>query len=873
MPRHSKFVAAVAAVATTALAAATLPLVASSADAAPKDRIFSRLSGFEPSGAQVRVRPQQYVAVRVEAGDLRAQLADAPAAGADGSNVFAIPTPTGGTERFAVRRSRVMQAKLAAAHPELRTWSGVSLDHPGTTVALDVTPLGFHASVRGPNGQDAWFIDPAYNERGTSTHLVYYGRSLPARPSSPVERDLPDIERAIAGQRVTAGRTNRPTVTQRVYRLALLNDPSYADYFGSENVLAEKVTLVNRVNQVYNDDLAIRMVLVEGTEKLNFDTVAEATGPNGPCGAHPCYTLDPDSADYVEGQLSYCDVGTLQRNQIVLGQVIGAANYDLGHIALGTNGGGIAGLGVVGGIEKAMGCTGLLDPVGDFYAVDYVAHEVGHQFGAQHTFDGNQWNCSGGNRNPSTSVEPGSGSSIMAYAGICRQDNLQPHSDPYFSQRSISQVRAYVTGSAAPPVEVQDVSLTGFDTAGDSLTLDYPGAETDPVTLTFGSTYDAAALEAAVEGLTGADVTIAKWGYDPYAGIYSDPFVYPAPLGRPDEAGFQVIFAGKPDPYTADSDRKDMHALVVRASDGVTARVGETAQGGPADNSGDTHRTGNRAPRVEAPASRTLPLRTPFVLRGSGTDPDGDRLTFLWEQNDTGGEEGTALVDNDKQDGPLFRVFGRYADVSDDAAEQSPSPGQNTVGTRPSRTFPDMTQILAGNTNARTGRCPAAPPNDPEEYVVVPVSIVECYSEFLPIKGYVGTAGSRTPAMHFRLTARDTVAGGGGVAHDQVTLRIAQDAGPFLVSSFARGGRSVERGAERTIRWEVRGTRPLAEDVRIKLSTDNGRTWDRVLARRTANDGRARVEMPRRTVARARIMVRAVDNYFFDVNDRPFRIR
>ena len=90
-----------------------------------------------------------------------------------------MPTPTGGTERFAVQRTQMMQAKLAAAHPELQTWSGVSLDHRGTTIALDVTPMGFHASVRGPNGQGAWYVDPAYNKRGTTTHLVYYGRRLP----------------------------------------------------------------------------------------------------------------------------------------------------------------------------------------------------------------------------------------------------------------------------------------------------------------------------------------------------------------------------------------------------------------------------------------------------------------------------------------------------------------------------------------------------------------------------------------------------------------------------------------------------------------------------------------------------------------------
>ncbi len=301
---------------------------------------------------------------------------------------------------------------------------------------------------------------------------------------------------------------------------------------------------MNRVNQLYNDDAAIKMILVNGTDKLNFDTIEKATGPDGPCGAHSCYTLDPDSPDYVEGQLSYCDVGTLQRNQIVLGQLIGAANYDLGHIALGTNGGGIAGLGVVGSVEKARGCTGIPDP-----SVTSSRSTTSLTRSATSSGATTRSTATSGTARAATGTRARRSSRVghvdQAYAGICRQDNLQPHSDPYFSQRSIAEFTRYTTGTALNPVEVQDVSLTGFDNAGDSVTIDYPGSTADPVTLTRGSTYTAANIEAAVEELTGEDVTVGKWGYDPYAGIYSDPVVYPAPLGNPDDTGFQVMFAGR----------------------------------------------------------------------------------------------------------------------------------------------------------------------------------------------------------------------------------------------------------------------------------------------------------------------------------------
>ena len=241
----------------------------------------------------------------------------------------------------------------------------------------------------------------------------------------------------------------------------------------------------------------------------------------------------------------------------MLGQIIGAGNYDVGHIVLGHAGGGVASLGVIGGNNKAQGCTGLPTPVGDFFAVDYVAHEMGHQFAGNHTFNGTQSNCSGGNRN---AARPRSsrarGSSIMAYAGICQQDNLQPHSDPYWSQRSYDEITALVTGARPPinevqtislrdfdgtrlahadrvrqddrrrscaarnytaadiqgelqgPTEVQTVALTGYDTNGDSYTLSYKGANTVPIVRGQNNTA-AGILNAIVGGNEQQQVTLA----------------------------------------------------------------------------------------------------------------------------------------------------------------------------------------------------------------------------------------------------------------------------------------------------------------------------------------------------------------------------
>ncbi|WP_134739873.1 M12 family metallo-peptidase [Nocardioides sp. 503] len=874
MSRSRRLVAAVAVV----LAAGMLPALDASAGAAPdRPTMYRSLPGFAPTGDRVRIAPDKYAAVRVDLGQVRAALAQAPAAGAEGRVVFRVPTPSGTLERFAVQRTQVMESKLAAAHPELETFAGSSLDRPSTSIALDVTPMGLHAAVRGPQGQRAWYVDPAYDRRGTTEHLSYYGGSVPRMEEQVAEREAPAVRQAL--RKGSARTAPGGVVTQKVYRLALTSDPSYAAYFGTDNVLAEKVTLINRVNQIYNDDLAINLRLVNQTDRLNLDTTAEATGPDGPCGAHPCF--DPADAggpgpqDDVDSQLDYCDVPGLGRNRTVLGQLIGASNYDIGHLALGVNGGGVAYLGVVGWDFKGGGCTGLPQPKGDFFAIDYVAHEMGHQFAGNHTFNGVQGSCAGGNRNGGTSVEPGSGSSVMAYAGICLQDDLQPHTDPYFAGKTLDEVTAYTEGVVPPVVEVQTVSLRDFADNGDSVDLTF-GASS--VTLTRGANYNAAGIETAVEGLVGQDVTIAGWGYDPFNTPTNDI----APLTLPDDTGFQVIFAPTADPE-APGTHVDVAPLSIGATTGgASGFVGETAKGGAPDNGGvSTTTTRNHAPVVRAPANRTIPVRTPFQLKGSARDRDGQKLVYLWEQMDIGAEDtqttdgGTALVSNRKLNGPLFRVFGTAAAVSDAGTLESPSPGINLAGTNGTRMFPDLSQILQGNTNAKTGRCPAvAPlPDDLDDYTPVPSKVRACYSEFLPTRGYVGTAGSPKPAMHFRLTARDTFPNGGGVAYDGVTLRLDPSAGPFLVTSQRAKNVILKRGSVHRVTWKVNGTRKLAKRVRILLSVDGGRTWRYTLRSATPNDGRETVRIPRRKSKNARIMIAANGNYFFDLNDGRIRIR
>ncbi len=211
----------------------------------------------------------------------------------------------------------------------------------------------------------------------------------------------------------------------RTYRLALAADWEYCNAVGGNTVagcLAAQVLIMNRVNGVYEKDVAIHMNIVANNNLIVF--AGDNTGCGGPCtSANDPYTDNDGSA-------------MLSQNQTTCDTKIGSANYDIGHV-FSTGGGGVAFLGVPCGSSKAGGVTGLPNPVGDDFAIDYVAHEMGHQWGANHTFNGNVSNCSGGNRSGGSAYDP-ERNTIMAYAGICSN---QDH--PYSSTASTrSMLRA-----------------------------------------------------------------------------------------------------------------------------------------------------------------------------------------------------------------------------------------------------------------------------------------------------------------------------------------------------------------------------------------------------------------------------------------------
>ena len=351
--------------------------------------------------------------------DLRAALREGKALSVP------LPLPDGRFVDFTLADSGTMPPELAATFPELLSLAG--RDGEGRRVRVDISPRGLAAMVFDETG--IVVIQP--ERPGGAGHLVY-ARTDHAGPREPFHCGVHETPNAQSLPGVAAsGDTRIATITgqnRRVYRLAQAATGEYAAAVcspapaGVSCAMAAIVTTINRVNQVYENEVGVQLQLIANNNLLVY-----TNGITDP------YTNHDGEA-------------MLDENQDNVDTVIGSANYDVGHV-FSTGGGGIAGLRVIcNNSRKAEGVTGSSQPWNDPFDIDYVAHEMGHQFGGSHTFNGNASAC-GGNRTSSAAYEPGSGSTIQAYAGICGSQNLQNYSDPYFHAYSLSQIHNHITSS------------------------------------------------------------------------------------------------------------------------------------------------------------------------------------------------------------------------------------------------------------------------------------------------------------------------------------------------------------------------------------------------------------------------------------------
>ncbi|HEV2292993.1 MAG TPA: zinc-dependent metalloprotease family protein [Tepidisphaeraceae bacterium] len=627
--------------------------------------------------AKSHLRIDEFKPFKLDARDLTAALARAPmefTPAADKPVEVAIPTPSGKPARFAVVETLVMDPKLAAKFSTIKTYRGQGIDDPTATVRLDYTPAGFHAQVIAPG--KTFYVDP-YWHGSTSAYASYWYADMEVSPeliklrANPHQHDhggkdddhAEEEPLASATLDVSSATASRTSGTQlRTYRTAVAATGEYTAFHGGTVTLGQAaiVTAINRVTGIYESELTIRLQLIADNSTLVFTNAS--TDP---------YTNNDGGA-------------MLSQNQTTIDSRIGSANYDIGHV-FSTGGGGVAYLGVVGiNGYKAGGVTGLPSPTGDAFYVDYVAHEMGHQFGANHTFN----TSTNSNRNASTAYEPGGGSTIMAYAGITN-DNLQNFSDPYFSFISFDEIMRHV------------------------------------------------------------DVTV------PTVGTRTN--------------------------------------------------------------------TGNFVPSVNAGADYTIPASTPFALTATGSDGNGDVLSYSWEQMDLG--PARQLEDPDNGSSPLFRVY-------------NPT-------TNPTRTFPRLESILNG-----TNATPA------------------------PSGGLAERLPTLARAMDFRVTARDNRSGGGGINIDDMVVNVVNTGAVFSVTSF-NSSTTVAAGSSQTITWNVAGTTGSginAANVNIFLSTDGGLTFPTLLASSTANDGTETITLPNLNTSQARLKVQPTNNIFFDINNANFVI-
>jgi subtilisin-like proprotein convertase family protein len=624
------------------------------------------------------IQPTKARNVQINLTAMRQELAYAngstyTAAGKGAMPIFEMPMPNGGSETFRIWETSCMEPALAAAYPMIKTYGGQSIEHPEVSITMDVSPWGFHAVAHFTD--ETVYLDP-FAHLDTDHYIVYNKSDFKTKKQRACYTNDEEDANAPAGvpteRTIQNGNINLLTSplaptgpTLRTYRLALAGTAEYSLFHSpapvqsKAQVLAAMVTSVNRVNTVYERDVAIHFNLIARNDTLiYFDAAADG------------YTNTSGST-------------MLNENQAKLNAIIGTANYDMGHV-FSTASGGVAQLGCICGTSKARGTTGIDAPVGDPFDIDYVVHEMGHQFGCQHTFNGNQGSCGGTNRTATSAYEPGSGITIMAYAGICGTDDIDQHSIDIFNTHSFDQATVFAAGG----------------------------------------------------GNSCAAIT----------------------------------------------------------------------------------QSGNNTPIVSVGTGTfAIPKSTPFALTATGSDPDGEAVTFCWEEYDLGG-----------------------ACAPNAAVGTSPTFKSYYPTTSPTRYFPQLSNILAGTTDI---------------------------GNVLPSYG-------RT--MNFRCTVRDNHPGCGGSTYALRSMTVDAASGPFVVTVPNTTGIVWPVGTTQDITWNVANSNvaPVnCANVRITLSTDGGLTYPTVIVASTPNNGSySWASVINVTSTTCRVKVEAADNVFFDINDQNFTI-
>ena len=467
-----------------------------STQAQDSNKLWLKSSALEKNSEKKVFRkttPTSFEVFQLDVNSLKNKLANAPKRVAGKSKtsttILSFPNEKGILEAYEIFEASIMEESLQKKYPAIRSYAGKSINNSGSTIRFSVTPLGLNAMIFHNTGQ-AIYIDPYTSDK--DSYIIYSKKNLPI--IAPFECKVEDYNSTSkqSSSIVSAKAENADDGNLRTFRLAVATTGEYSQFhLNREGVSAtatdaeKKVVIMaaiantmTRVNGVFERDVALTMQLVaNNTDVIFLDALTDGfTNSDG-------NTLIDESQSKIDAN-------------------IGSVNYDIGH-TFSTGGGGLAQLGspCTAG-SKARGITGSNAPIGDSYDIDYVAHEMGHQFGANHTFNSDSGGCGGGNRNSATSVEPGSGSTIMAYAGLCAPNNVQSNSDSYFHLVSIQQMWSNIltgnstcaelttTGNHTPTIEALInytipistpfvLNTTATDVDGDNLTYTWEQLDTE----------------------------------------------------------------------------------------------------------------------------------------------------------------------------------------------------------------------------------------------------------------------------------------------------------------------------------------------------------------------------------------------------------
>jgi subtilisin-like proprotein convertase family protein len=337
--------------------------------------------------------------------------------------IIQFPNSNGELEKFQVWESSNFDPALQAQFPEIRAYVGKGITDPSAVLNFSFSPRGIQTMVfRADKGTE--FIEPYTKDNSV---YVIFDSATRIAGELPFNCSTEDI--AISqnlSDKLVNGRLSSAQ-SYKTMRLALSCTGEYGQYHGGtvSGALAAMNATMTRCNGVFERDLAVKLIIIANNDLVVYTNA----------------TSDP-----------YSDAANMNNwnaeLQSKLNTVIGAANYDIGHLFGATGGGGSAGC--IGCVcvdaTKGSGITSPVDgiPQGDKFDIDYVSHEMGHQMGANHSFTHTA-------ENNSVNVEPGSGSTIMAYAGLGGAGiDMQQNSDDYFHFKSFSQIQSNLGGKTCP---------------------------------------------------------------------------------------------------------------------------------------------------------------------------------------------------------------------------------------------------------------------------------------------------------------------------------------------------------------------------------------------------------------------------------------